>query len=123
MSKALDNFVKAVASQKFESINISSDGTNGGTKITLNGKAIDGLDSLYFQFYNTSYYNGVTLEFVVSDREAAPGTLRECRRFCLIPPGEDKADASLRESDLNHLRHGEAPPMSEEKAVKHFEGL
>lgn len=86
---------KAVASINFNKLEIESDGTRAGTKILLNGKAIENLASLSFTFFNSDY-SPVSLGFRVEDQEIKAGTLLGSTYFSLIPPKPDDADASKR---------------------------
>ena len=86
---------KAVASINFNKLEIESDGTRAGTKILLNGKAIENLASLTFTFFNSDY-SPVSLGFRVEDQEIKAGTLLGSTYFSLIPPKPDDADASKR---------------------------
>ena len=86
---------KAVAAINFNKIEIESDGTRAGTKIMLNGKAIENLASLSFTFFNSDY-SPVSLGFRVEDQEIKAGTLLGSTYFSLIPPKPDDADASKR---------------------------
>jgi hypothetical protein len=86
--------VKAEAGMKFTKFEIATDGTVGGTKILLNGKAIDDLNELSFSFYGGSY-GGVNLTFCTCDKKNNPGEFVENHRFYLIPPIPDKADAKI----------------------------
>ena len=86
---------KAVAAINFNKLEIESDGTRAGTKILLNGKAIENLASLSFTFFNSDY-SPVSLGFRVEDQEIKAGTLLGSTYFSLIPPKPDDADASKR---------------------------
>ena len=86
---------KAVASINFNKLEIESDGTRAGTKIPLNGKAIENMASLSFTFFNSDY-SPVSLGFRVEDQKIKSGTLLGSTYFSLIPPKPDDADASKR---------------------------
>ena len=91
----LAQFTQAMGANKFEKLEIVSDGTQAGTSIKLNGKEIPDLYSADFDFYRSEYSQGVCFNFCTA-KEAKPGELRETHYFCLIPPTRMDADASVR---------------------------
>jgi len=89
---------QAQAALAFTKLSIETDGTAKGTKIMLNGKAIENLGSISLTFFNDGLPSPLSLGFSTKDPDAEPGTLIQHSHFSLICPkgnGDGKATASL----------------------------
>jgi hypothetical protein len=90
MSETTENLpVQAKASLDFTKLEITSDGTEDGTKILLNGKPITDLTYLNFSFWRTtpmSYSGPISFSFTTSDAKSTPGVLSESCYYSLCTP-------------------------------------
>jgi hypothetical protein len=94
MNQQQIDYTKAEAAVKFESLSIVTNGLPGGTKILLNGKEIKDLSNLNLSVW-TGDYGSVQMEFTTRDTEVEQGSLYERRSYILVPPAEEKGNASI----------------------------
>lgn len=110
---------QAKAALDFTKLEITSDGTAEGTKITLNGKTIENLAYLGFSFWRTnkdSCWPAVNINFTTSDPKPVAGTLSESCYYSLNAPKceDDSAEASKRATaSLIKRPIFEAPPEAQ----------
>jgi hypothetical protein len=107
-------FTQATAATKVENIEITSDGTVGGTTVKVNGKAIKNLSQANFSLYTGTYDNDVYFSFTTKDSKPAPGELCQETYFRLVPPSS-KAVAALQEPIVIE-RTNVAPPAPPAKS-------
>ncbi len=89
------DFAPSRAAIEFKNLSIKTDGTKGGTTITLNGKEIKNLASLNFSFYDDSYGCPVNVGITTREKSPKPGTMSQMTFWQLCPPEEEKGEAAV----------------------------
>lgn len=101
-----NSFSKAMAAEKFTSIQITSDGTPAGTKVLINGQEFPDLVELNLNIYAYKYSPRISLGLVTQDRTEEDGVLSSRTCWCLIPPELNaKAEASFRQVTDEEAAH------------------
>ena len=83
---------KATAAIALTKIEIETDGTDEGTKILLNGKAIEDLDSFNFNWYKSTWMP-LSIGFTTRDKDVKPGYFGGSTYYYLTPPKKEAGDA------------------------------